>query len=80
MGFECWETNQDIIDYMNASNITSYTELEEFFFQKVIDKVKSLKASSVVWQEVYTNGVKLPKGTVVHVWTGQQKKLLAKVL
>lgn len=79
VGFECWETNQEIIDYMKTFNITSFAALEEFYIQKLIDKVTSLKASSVVWQEVYTNGVKLPEGTVVHVWTGDQKKLLAKV-
>lgn len=79
VGFECWETNQDIIDYMKTFNMTSFPHLEEFYIQKLIDKVTSLKISSIVWQEVYTNGVRLPEGTVVHVWTGDQRKLLAKV-
>ncbi|CRK88449.1 CLUMA_CG002241, isoform A [Clunio marinus] len=80
VGFECWETNQDIIDYMKTFNITSFANLEEFYIQKLIDKISRLdKLTSVVWQEVYTNGARLPKGTLVHIWTGDQKKLLSRV-
>lgn len=79
VGFECWETNNDIIEYMKTFNLTSFAALEEFYIQKLIDKVTSLDTKSIVWQEVYTNGVELPNGTVVHVWTGNQKNLLAKV-
>lgn len=64
---------------MKTFNLTSFANLEEFYIQKLIDKVTSLNVNSIVWQEVYTNGVRLPKGTVVHVWTGNQKKLLAQV-
>ena len=64
---------------MNTFNMTSFASLEELYIQKLIDKVSSLNVSSIVWQEVYTNGVRLPQGTVVHVWTGNQKKLLSKV-
>lgn len=80
VGFECWQSNQDITNYMNQFNITSYVQLEEFYIQKIIDKVSTLNVNSMVWQEVYTNGVRLPKGTVVHIWTGDSKKLLSKVL
>jgi len=79
VGFECWSTNQDIIDFMKTFNITSFEQLEELYVQKLIDKVTSLKKNSIVWQEVYTNGVKLPSGTVVHVWTGDQRQLLSKI-
>ena len=64
---------------MKTFNMTSFASLEELYVQKLIDKVSSLNVSSIVWQEVYTNGVRLPQGTVVHVWTGNQKKLLSKV-
>lgn len=80
VGFECWQSNQDITNYMNLYNITSYVQLEEFYIQKIIDKVSTLNVNSMVWQEVYTNGVRLPKGTVVHIWTGDSKQLLSKVL
>lgn len=79
VGFECWETNQEIVDYMKTFNMTSFSQIEELYIQKLIDKVSSMDVNSIVWQEVYTNGVRLPEGTVVHVWTGDQKELLAKV-
>lgn len=79
VGFECWETNQEIVDYMKTFNLTSFASLEELYIQKLIDKITILNANSIVWQEVYTNGVRLPPGTVVHVWLGDQKKLLSKV-
>lgn len=79
VGFECWESNENITTFMQNMNITSYKDLEEYYIQKIIDKISSLNASSVVWQEVYTNGCRLPKGTVVHIWTGDRRKLLNKV-
>lgn len=79
VGFECWATNTEINEYMKTFNMTSFAQLEELYIQKLIDKVTSLKVNSLVWQEVYTNGVRLPKGTIVHVWMGDQKKLLAEV-
>lgn len=79
VGFECWQTNQDILNYMKEFNMTSFVQLEEFYIQKLIDKVATLNAFPIVWQEVFTNGVRLPKGTIVHVWTGDRRKLLLKV-
>lgn len=79
VGFECWQTNQDILNYMKEFNMTSFVQLEEFYIQKIIDKVATLNVNPIVWQEVFTNGVRLPKGTIVHIWTGDRRKLLSKV-
>lgn len=79
VGFECWQSNQDILNYMKQFNISSFVQLEEFYIQKIIDKVSALKKNSIVWQEVYTNGVRLPEKTVVHVWTGDSKRLLSQI-
>lgn len=53
---------------MKENNITTYQGLEQYYIQKLVDIVDELKAGSVVWQEVFVNGVKLPNNTVVHVW------------
>ena len=79
VGFECWESNADIKDYMEKHKL-SFKDLEDYFIQKVIDKISLLNASSVVWQEVYENGVKLAPGTVVQVWTGNRFNLLERVI
>lgn len=79
VGFECWMSNTQIVQFMKKNNLTDFAMLEEIYIQKLIDKVSSLEKNSIVWQEVFTNGVKMPKGTVVHVWTGNQQKLLYKI-
>lgn len=79
VGFECWETNTEIIHYMKSHNITDFAMMEEIYIQKLIDQISTLDKNSIVWQEVFTNGVRLPNGTVVHIWTGNQMKLLYKI-
>ncbi|XP_055682109.1 beta-hexosaminidase subunit beta-like [Lutzomyia longipalpis] len=79
VGFECWSTNPEIVEYMKSKNYTKYEQLEEEFIQKVVDIIDELKSKSIVWQEVYQNQVRLPQGTVVHVWTGDRKKLMSQI-
>lgn len=76
VGFECWESNENITQFMKDHNFTKYEQLEEMYIQKIVDMTTKLNSQSVVWQEVYQNGVHLPNSTVVHVWTGEWKALL----
>lgn len=64
---------------MTKNNVANYQMLEEIFIQRIVDIVQSLNAKSVVWQEVFENGVHLPNGTVVQVWTGNRQNLLQQV-
>ncbi|KAK4884746.1 hypothetical protein RN001_001017 [Aquatica leii] len=68
--FECWQSNPEITAFMQTHNISSYVELESYYIQKIIDMSDKLKATSIVWEEVFTNGVQLPNRTIVHVWKG----------
>lgn len=79
VGFECWESNAEIGDYMTKNKVQNYQMLEEIYIQRIVDTVHSLNASSVVWQEVFENGVRLPNGTVVQVWTGNRQLLLQQI-
>uniref|UniRef100_A0A1B0CZC5 Beta-hexosaminidase n=1 Tax=Phlebotomus papatasi TaxID=29031 RepID=A0A1B0CZC5_PHLPP len=79
VGFECWSTNPDIVEYMKSKNYTRFEQLEEEFIQKVVDILDDLKSKSIVWQEVYQNQVRLPQGTVVQVWTGDRKALMSQI-
>lgn len=76
VGFECWESNGNISDFMKLLNITTYNQLEEIYIQHIVDFVTKLNIISIVWQEVYQNGVHLPNTTVVHVWEGEWRSLL----
>lgn len=53
---------------MRQHNIETYEDLEGYYIQKIIDFADELKFSSVVWEEVWANGVALPDETLVHVW------------
>ncbi|XP_055599185.1 beta-hexosaminidase subunit beta-like isoform X2 [Uranotaenia lowii] len=79
VGFECWASNANIMEYMKENRLYSFEMLEEQFIQKIVDQIDSLNRSSLVWQEVYVNGVSLPNGTVVHVWTGNRQDLLYRI-
>uniref|UniRef100_A0A182VFS0 Beta-hexosaminidase n=1 Tax=Anopheles merus TaxID=30066 RepID=A0A182VFS0_ANOME len=79
VGFECWASNPNILEYMKQNRLYSFEMLEEKFIQRIVDQIDVLNRSSLVWQEVYVNGVRLPKGTVVHVWTGNRQDLLNKI-
>ncbi|XP_050293579.1 beta-hexosaminidase subunit alpha-like [Anthonomus grandis grandis] len=70
--FDCWQLDTDINSFMNDHNISSYAALEGYYIQKIIDMADNLNFSSVVWEEVFKNGVKLPNNTLVHVWRDWQ--------
>lgn len=77
--FDCWESNPIITKFMNENNITDYSGLESYYVQKLIGIVDDLNASSIVWEEVFANGVLLPNYTVVHVWKGDYQEMLYNV-
>lgn len=73
-------SNPDILRFMEARNITGdFKKLEEIYVQRLVDTTSNLSANSVVWQEVFDNGVILPKDTVVHIWKGNLEEELVEV-
>lgn len=72
VGFECWESSKRIKSYMTAKNFTTYQQLEEDYIQRIVDIVTNLNRKSIVWQEVFENGVTLTNDTIVQVWTGNR--------
>ncbi|KAF3422857.1 hypothetical protein E2986_09336 [Frieseomelitta varia] len=74
--FDCWRSNPEISAYVKSRNISRYEVLESEFIGKLLQITNSLQASTIVWQEVFENGVVMPNDTVVHVWTGNWMKKL----
>ena len=68
VGYECWMSNPNITEFMQANNITSYNKLEGYYIKKLIDISDNLKMTSIVWEEVFTNVGDIPKETLIHVW------------
>lgn len=46
----------------------NYTALESYYVQRVLDLVNGLGKSTVGYQEIFDNGLAIPKSTVVDVW------------
>lgn len=65
---------------MIANNMTGdYKALESYFVQKLVNIADTLKAESIVWEEVFDNGVKIPKTTLVHIWKDSYQSMLYRV-
>lgn len=77
--FDCWNSNANIMKFISDNNLSGFKQLEGLYIQRLVDLIARLNASSVVWQEVYQNGVQLPNTTVVHIWLGDRRSLLQRV-
>ena len=57
--FGCWQSNPAIVEYMKKNDIRTFGDLESLWVQGVIDIAESLDLDYVVWEEVFSNGVKV---------------------
>lgn len=77
--FSCWKSNPEINQWMAENGIADdYVALQSYYVQKLINHVDSLGLNSIVWEEVFSNGVQLPKSTVVNVWISDDPKTTLK--
>lgn len=77
--FGCWESNDNITDFMRTNRISSYPQLEAYYIYKLLNITNRLNAKAIVWQEVFDNNVPLRNDTIVQVWKGDYLNELEKV-
>ena len=70
VAYNCWESNSVYKDFIDANNLGDYAGLESYYVQKLLQLVDNLpkKRQSIVWQEVFDNGLNISKTAVVNVW------------
>ena len=78
--YECWRSNPRVIEFLRHQKLIKksqtigkktnepFLRLEEYYIQKVIDIVKDLNKSCIVWQEVFDNKARIQSDTIIHVW------------
>nr|XP_060617653.1 beta-hexosaminidase subunit beta isoform X1 [Anolis sagrei ordinatus] len=67
--FSCWKSNPDVTEFMKKHGFWfSYSKLESYYIEKILDMMSSVNKKSIVWQEVFDNGVQLQPDTIVEVW------------
>ncbi|XP_017771658.1 PREDICTED: beta-hexosaminidase subunit beta-like [Nicrophorus vespilloides] len=66
--FECWDSNEEVKEFMKMKQIKNYKALENYYIQELIRNIVDITDVHVVWEEVFVNGVELTNDTIVHVW------------
>ena len=61
-------SNPDIQQFLKDNNMFNSTDLMSYYSIKIIDLVKTIGEKSMVWQDVWDDGVQLPAETVIVIW------------
>jgi hypothetical protein len=61
-------SNPNIQNFLQKHNMSNGTDLMTYYSSKILELMKSIGGKSMVWQDVWDDGVKLAPGTVIEIW------------
>ncbi|CAH8834589.1 unnamed protein product [Trichobilharzia szidati] len=81
----CWMSNPSISEFMKKMQFgDDYRRLEVYYIERLMQTIKDIKPhgqriTPVVWQEVFENGFRGDKSTIVHVWKSTFWEIVVKI-
>ncbi|CAF0932431.1 unnamed protein product [Rotaria sordida] len=64
----CWMSNPNIQNFLKENNMSNGTDLMTYYSKEILKLMKSIGGKSMVWQDIWDDGVKLPSDTVIEIW------------
>jgi hexosaminidase len=61
-------SNPNIQKFLKDHNMFNGTDLMTYYSSQILQLMKTIGAKSMVWQDVWDDGVKLPLETVIEIW------------
>jgi hexosaminidase len=61
-------SNPDIQKFLKDNHMFNGTDLMTYYSSKILEIMTSIGGKSMVWQDVWDDGVKLPPETVIEIW------------
>ena len=59
---------KEIEDLMKKEGLVTLKQVEGWYLKKLLNIVDKIKGRSIVWQEIFDDGVQLSNDVIVHVW------------
>ena len=66
--YRCWESNPNISLWMKENDFNTTKQVEQYFMTRVLTLVSKMKYKSIVWQDVWDNGVKVFNDSILQIW------------
>ncbi|XP_054157561.1 beta-hexosaminidase subunit alpha-like [Oppia nitens] len=66
--YDCWRSNPHIWQFMINNSFTELSQVEQYYTERMIDKIKDLGLKHIIWQDPIDNGVHISNDTLVMVW------------
>ena len=68
--YGCWLEDASIDKWMKENGVKTPEELEQYFEDNVAQILSTLPGkNAVVWEDLYDNGVSLPKNYIIETWS-----------
>jgi hexosaminidase len=69
--FGCWNNNTDVVNWMRRMGFTNGVQVEGYFIDRIQKFLESLNRTTIVWEDLFDEGVTLDSSTIIHVWKDQ---------